>query len=219
MCGIYPQEYFAEEIPFANTLSESAFPFFLFFALVILLLYFVCWVFSKNNKVGWLIFALVFFAIDTVILLLFLGIQADSILNIVFHGWVIVSLIMGIRASYKLKKLPIADAAGPETADAAETQEALSNSEVIRTADKNVKAKILLETNALDHSITYRRIKRVNELVIDGNVYDEFNALVEVAHSLNAKIDGHLIEAGYDGKFHSYVKVDGQMVAKKLRLI
>jgi hypothetical protein len=94
----------------------------------------------------------------------------------------------------------------------------LKNSESIRIADSTVKARILLEADALGHAIVYRRVKRVNELVIDGRVYDEMEALVEFAHSLKAQIDGHTIEVGFDGWVHSYLKIDGQTVGRKRRL-
>ena len=74
-----------------------------------------------------------------------------------------------------------------------------------------------MEADALGRAIVYRRVKRVNELVIDGRVYDEIEALVEFAHSLKAQLDGHLIEVGFDGWVHSYLKIDGQTVARKTR--
>lgn len=44
-------------------------------------------------------------------------------------------------------------------------------------------------------------------------------ALAEFAHELKAEIDGHSIAVGYDGFAHSYLKVDGEITMKKLRLI
>ena len=90
---------------------------------------------------------------------------------------------------------------------------------ILRVADPNVRARVLLQTEAFGHSIVYRRAKRVNELIVDGNVYDEVETLIEYAHTLKAQVDGHLFEAEFDGKAHSYIKVDGQVVAKKLRLM
>ena len=73
---------------------------------------------------GWLIAALVCFVIDTVILVIIgfdPGRVFGSVVNIVFHIWVIVSLILGIVAHFKLKKAAekaAADkAAAPETVD------------------------------------------------------------------------------------------------------
>lgn len=48
-------------------------------------------------------------------------------------------------------------------------------------------------------------------------MYDEIEALVEFSHSLEAHIDGHSIEVSFDGKYHSYLKIDGQLVEKTWR--
>lgn len=217
-CGMYPAEYYDEEFTGMRFLNPSVFAVFLVIALIIVALYFISWIFSKNNKVGWLIFALVIFAVDTAGMLVFMGFGVDGIIDIVFHVWVIISLAMGINACSKLKHLPAQEAYIPETEQTEEVKEIPLNSGIIRIADLDVKSRILLETNALGHTVTYRRVKRVNELVIDGNVYDEIEALVELAHSLKAQIDGHLIEVGFDGRVHSYLKIDGETVEKKLRI-
>lgn len=223
LCGMYPAEVYGEEFLNAEFLDPSVFAIFIGIALVVVLLYLLSWIFSKKHKVGWLIFALVFFAIDTVALLALWGVQMDSIIDIVFHAWVIISLSMGISANLKLKKLPPEEETleYEELEEGAETEEAEEepqNSAIIRIADRYAKSRVLLEANEIGHSIIYRRIKRVNELVIDGNVYDEIEALLEVSHSLKAQIDGHQIEVGYDGRFYSYLIIDGQLVTRKLRL-
>ena len=82
----------------------------------------------------------------------------------------------------------------------------------------DVKHRVLMEGNYGGHRVVYRRVKRVNELVIDGYVYDEYEALAEMAHCLTARIDVHTIEVGFDGISSSYFRVDGQMKAKKVRL-
>ena len=75
-------------------------------ASIIVLLHLISWIFSKKNRVGWLIFALVLFSIDTVFMFLMQGISVDTIIDVVFHVWVIVSLANGIRAHKKLQALP-----------------------------------------------------------------------------------------------------------------
>ena len=221
ICGMLPSDYYVEELAGLEFLPTSVFVVFLGVALVITAMYLISWIGSKNNKSGWLIFALVLFAIDTVLMLLS-GIQLEGIIDIAFHIWVIVSLLMGINACSKFKKLPpeeLETAEGlPETEVTEQNSEDVANSNVIRIADPDAKARVLLEAEALGHTVTYRRVKRINELVIDGNVYDELEALIETAHSLKAKIDGHLIEVGFDGGVRSYLKVDGQTTAKKTRL-
>ncbi len=218
LCGMYPAEYYGQDISNVEFLSPTVFAILLTVAIVIIAIYFICWIFSKKNKVGWFIFALIIFAIDTIVMLVFTGFAVEAIVDIIFHIWVIVSLALGINAYFKLKKLPVETEEIIEAEYAVKEQESLEDSVILRLADSNVKAKILLESNVLGHTVTYRRIKRVNELVIDGNVYDEIEALIEFAHSLEAQIDGHTIEVGFDGKLHSYLKVDGQVVAKKMRL-
>lgn len=221
LCKMYPAEFYGEEFFSFAFLDPSFFAIFMGVALVIVLFYFLCWLFSKKYKVGWLISALVFFVIDTGALLVLWGIQMDNIIDIVFHIWVIISLVMGISANLKLKKLPFQEAQTLEYNgfdEVERTQEEAPNSAIIRIADNNVKSRTLLETTEMGLSIVYRRVKRVNELVINGNVYDEIEALFEVAHSLKAKIDGHQIEVGYDGKLYSYLIIDGQLVTRKLRL-
>ncbi len=214
LCGMFPPEFY-EGLEQGEFLGQSAFYIFLGIALIFVVLYLLCWIFSKNNKSGWLIFALVLFSADTLGMFAFQGLALDGILDVAFHIWVIVSLVMGISACSKLKKM------SQETDGAViqEQNDETIKTEPIRIADTYVKSRILIETEALGHVITYRRVKRVNELVIDGNVYDEHTALVEFAHSLKANIDGHIIEAGYDGIAHSYLKIDGELVAQKVRIV
>ena len=74
---------------------------------VVLVLYLLCWLLSKKRP-GWLIAALVFFIIDTVVLLvvsLLLEILTENILDLVFHGLIVFQLIQGISANYKLEKM------------------------------------------------------------------------------------------------------------------
>ena len=113
----------------------------------------------------------------------------------------------------KLNKMP------KDVTETEEQSDETINTEAIRPADTYVKSRTLLEAEAQGHVITYRRVKRVNELVIDGNVFDEHEALFEFAHSLKAEIDGHIIEVGYDGIAHSYLKIDDELIAQKVRII
>ena len=73
----------------------------------------------------WMITALVFFSLDT-LAMLSMGIGADSIIDIVFHVWVIVSLSMGISACSKLKKLPPEEIEVTEYAEANEEEKPLA---------------------------------------------------------------------------------------------
>lgn len=219
LCGMFPTSFYEEIFAKSDFLDPSVFAIFLVIALVIVALYLLSFLLSKNNKPGWLIFALILFAIDTIVMFAFTGFSFDSIIDILFHGWVLLSLSLGVNASIKFKKLPEEESKFLNENPSEETEEQGLNSNVLRKADNNIKHKILLETIVIGHSVKYRRVKNVNELVIDGKVYDELVAVFENAHTLKAKIDGHLIEVGYNGKFHSFVKLDGAIVAKRLRLL
>lgn len=120
LCGKYPAEYYAD-IGGIDPLSNTFFLVTLVIAAVILVLYLLSWIFAKKPRVGWMIFALVFFVIDTLGMLWWAGISSDMIFDVVFHGWVIVSLSRGIAAYFKFKKLPVEELpveevrqAGPE---------------------------------------------------------------------------------------------------------
>ncbi len=215
LCGMFPKEYYGQDFAEMEFFSTPVFVVLLVIALIFVALYLIGWIFSKNNKGGWLIFALVVFSVDTLGMFAFQGFAFESILDIIFHIWVIVCLARGVSAWVKLKNMPIEEVDDSEVE--AESENA-GNTEIIRRADTEVKARILLEDRVLGHRVVYRRVKRVNELVIDGYVYDQIEALVETAHSLKAQIDGHLIETGFDGKFYSYIKLDGEMVSKKFRI-
>ena len=86
-------------------------------------------------------------------------------------------------------------------------------------ADRSVKSKILLEATVKKYNICYRRVKSVNELVINGIVYDEKKGIIEFQHNLSAVIDEHTIEAGYDDNSYSYIIFDGKRIAEKRRII
>lgn len=235
MCGLMPDSFYEEiEMTEAELLPTSAIALFLGIALVLLSVYFLCWLFSKKH-VGWMIAALVCFAVDTVAMLFLYGISVDMLLDAVFHAWVIYYLISGIVAYYKLKALPEAapigsdGAAFPEGDALAEDgvsglagEERLPESPVLRRADTDVKSRVFVESEAFGHTVTYRRVgRRTDELVIDGDVYAsvEVHAGIEIAHALSAVCDGHSIEVGFDGVSRSYIKVDGEIFASKIRLV
>lgn len=215
LCGMYPQEYYVGDEVF---LDKSFFAVMIAVAIVMLLLYLISWIMAKKQKVGWLIFALAIFIADTAAMLVLTEIGADSIIDIVFHGWVIVSLVMGINAHKKMKNLPEEAAEQEQEVDANE-EPINENSSVLRMADTDVKSRTLIVGEYEGYHIEVRRVKRTNELVIDGKVYDEYEALAEFAHTLRATVGGKRIEAGFDGTAKMFIYVDGKLVAKKTRLI
>lgn len=227
LCGMYPKELYTGEFANMEFLPKPVFTVMLIIAIFVLALYFVAWLLSKKRKVGFLIFALVLFSIDTVGMFLYFGISFSMILDILFHGWIIAILAVGISAHYKLKDLPEQEFAFEAVTDGEFAQNQgdfqpnieKTDSVAIRPADLSIKSRTLLELEAFEHKIVYRRVKKTNELVIDGNVYDEYIALFERAHMLTATLGGHEYAVGFDGISSSYANVDGQIAAQKMRII
>ena len=82
---------------------------------VILAAYLLCWIFSKK-RVGWYVVALVLFILDTVLLVrlaLSFDALADSIMDLVFHAWVVLELCQALSCHKKLKALPPEPVAEP----------------------------------------------------------------------------------------------------------
>lgn len=109
-------------------------------------------------------------------------------------------------------------AAGENSEEAEANTQTPAHSTPLRRVEEDEKHRVLLEHEVFGHHICYRRVKRTNELVIDQYVYDEVTMLMETAHELRAVIDGCTIEVGFDGVAHSFVRVNGEKVASKLRL-
>lgn len=217
-CGMYPEDYYYDvgEMEF---LDKNYFIYILAAAAVVLLIYLLCWFMAKKKKVGWVIAALIFFAVDTATMLFFMGINMDMFMDILIHIWVIGYLINAIVVYGKMKKTPEIEPEAEEEFEGQDYPQISQNSQVLRMADVDAKSKTLLETEAFGHVIVYRRVKTTNELVIDGRVYDEYTALIEVPHNLVAEIDGHTFEAGMMNPAWSYIKADGEMLKKKVRLV
>lgn len=201
-------------------------------AVISIALYLLCWFMSKKNYI-WLIVATVLFSIDTAAMIYLYASTGEfesDIFDIVIHAFVLYYLIVGIVVGKKLKEIKansVSLGEGiTETTDGEFTENVYNeNSDVIentiykRRADADVKSRILAEAVYNGRSIVYRRVKRTNELVIDGYVYDEIEMLVETPHVLTAKIDGDVIQAGLRNPSNSYISVNGTDIAKKLRII
>ena len=129
VCGKYPADFYGDLGQY-QFLDSTVLVVLIAVAAVICVLYLLCWIFSKKRRVAWLIIGLVFFALDTVFMLLG-GISADRILDIVFHGWVIISLTGGIIAHSKLKKLPEEEPA--PVAEPVQTEETASGEELTQS--------------------------------------------------------------------------------------
>jgi hypothetical protein len=217
-CGVYPIEYYeGVQIEF---LSMSLFIVAMVIAIIAVGLYLLAFFLSSKRRVGWMIFALIMFILDTLFLLGFYGISLDMAIDYIFHIWVLGSLVIGIKSHFDLKKLPeepeLAVASVEETGAEAAAESA--DSRPLGMADMEVKSRIFLQVEANGYTITYRRVKKTNQLLINNHVYDEYEALVEQAHVLSATLGGHLYEVGTGSNSVMFIDVDGQRLAKKLRI-
>lgn len=103
--GRMPAEYYEGVEGFVPD-PDAILYIYLAIAIVILAFYLLTWYLSKKHGYGWLVVALLLFAVDTVAMFYYTGFSEDMILDVVFHAWVIISLGSGIFAALKLKKLP-----------------------------------------------------------------------------------------------------------------
>ena len=232
LCGMLPEEYYDGGYAAYDFYGKSFFYLMLAVAVVTIAVYLVCFFMSKKHGAGWLIVSLVLFVADTVTMVAFYGFDRSMILDLLFHLGFIAYMIYGIVYYFKWKKEP--DAAAPQgsvlngdfrsvsDADAEENGEEYDadyTSPVLRVVDPDVKARILCKADFEGHTVEYRRVKRTNELVIDGHVYDEVEMLMETPHTLSARVFGHTFTAGIGIDSHSEISVDGDVIARKLRLI
>lgn len=218
--GKYPPEYYElmgeTEVYADNTFFAVA----LTLAFVTAAVYLICWLAARKKKLGGIIAALVFFIIDTVVMFLFLGFDMSIIVDVIMHGFVIVCLVNAIINFKKIKAMPAeAEMLVAEEDESINTELPLADSPVLRMADTEVKSRTLLEADHMGQNIVYRRVKTVNELVINGRVYDEYEALVEHPHSLVARVNGHDYEACIEGIGIMKIIADGEVLVKKLRVV
>ena len=217
-CGMLPEEFYEGGYDSYFFLDKSVFVVALLVSILIACLYLLCFVLQKDRKSAWLIVGLVLFSIDTAALIPYYGISTALLPDLIFHVIAIVMLARGIHATRALARIPDEVLTAQHTAPVDENGEPV-DSPRLRPADMSVKARILVQGEANGYKIELRRVKKTNELVINGNVYDEYVAVIEYPHTLRAFLDGHVICAGMDaGKSCAFIEVDGVRIAKKLRL-
>lgn len=115
LCGRFPAEYYGEEFLTLEFLPPVFLKVMIAVSVVIVTLYLAAWFFSKKRKIGWLIFAFIAFALDTIVMFLLSENLASSILDIVFHAWVLFDICVAINVAGKIKNLPDEDPAAVET--------------------------------------------------------------------------------------------------------
>lgn len=189
-------------------------------ALVILVPYLLSWVLSKKRR-GWLIVAFVLFLIDTIMLVVdAIGyMEVGYLLDIAFHIWLLVSLFLGIRAG----KEALAEETAPAVTKKTEFYDAsigqLPDTSALGMPQEERKYRVLLETVYGSRTIQVRRSYGLTELVVDGRLYGKWEGVLEQSYDITARVDGHEIVTRFLPTGKQTIEVDGEVIAKKQRLI
>lgn len=173
----------------------------------------------KNSRASGIVFtvmAVIFIAVG-VILALLVGI--DTAEGVTIGGAFVVGglllLALGIHAISYAREEEVKNRLKDMTRVAGKDDAPM------RPADFSCKYRVFvgITWDELGLRICYRRVGNVNELIVNDMVYDEKRGIIEHAHNLSAVVNGHRIDAGFDGIGNSYLLVDGVLVASKTRLI
>ena len=186
---------------------------------LILLPLLLCWIFSKKRR-GWMIAALVMVSLDTLLIVAdAIGFQDISyLLSIAFHVWLIVEMVLAIRAG----KQAIAEMNAPKTAPDTEFHDASTgetpDTPALGMPQEERKYRTIVQAVHGGRTIEVRRSYGLTELVIDGRLYGVWEGLSESAYEIVARVDGHEIATRFLPTGKQTIEVDGEMIAKKQRL-
>ena len=197
----------------------------------------VCWALSKKH--AWaLIVGCAIMALDVGEVLWYHGFSLNQPTELVMHVLILIVMVWGIVAHYRLKfmewadeDVPIAETAPVptdviaafEAGEAAVVQmeqpvQETGDSAALHPMDFGAKSKILLACDVGEYAICYRRLGSINELAINNMVYDTVDTgKNEQPHELCARLDGHDIAVGVSKDRNIYVRFDGEVVKKKPR--
>ncbi len=158
LCGKLPDDYYDAPKEELYLLPDGFLIAMVVAAVVIIALYLLCWLFSNKNRVGWMIVALVLFAVDTAAMFLLNGISSDSLFDILFHAYVLYYLIVGVISYFKLKKLSVETTVAVNYEAAHEVAQATEAAEAVEEPVSNVYVEEEKE-NAQNDEHTYGRIE------------------------------------------------------------
>ena len=193
-------------------------------AVLVLVPYLLCWIFSKKRR-GWMIAALVLFAVDTGALVVdTLG--SDDVLynlpDLLFHIWVLVYLVLGVKhAQQALAPQPEETPATQPLVESTFYDASLGgqpNTPSLGAPQEEWKYRILVTADWNGRHIEVRRSRGLTELVVDGRVYGRTEGIIEREHTISARIDGHDVATVFYPTGRQTIEVDGEVIAKKQRL-
>ena len=198
-------------------------------AVVLVLVYLLCWGLSKRRR-GWMIVAAVLFAVDTAMLLVDMVaiLQTSLLVDMAFHVWVLVVLIRAAACGRQALSTPEpVQAPGQEAWESAGA--GIGNTVFydasMGTPDtpsqglprQDQKYRVLVRADWNGYHIEVRRSQGLTELVINGQLYGTWQGAVETAYEISARLDGHVFATCLTGRFQT-IEVDGQVIARKMRL-
>lgn len=191
-------------------------------AVLVLVPYLLCWIFSKKRR-GWMIAALVLFAVDTAVLLID-AFGAESFLyelpDLLFHIWVLVCLAIGVKHGRQALAPATAADALPltETAFYDASLGGSPDTPTLGSPQEDWKYRILVAADWGGRRIEVRRSRGLTELVVDGRVYGREEGMVERSYRISARIDGHEVATAFHPTGRQTIEIDGETIAKKQRL-
>lgn len=187
-------------------------------ALIAVVVLLVCWALSKKH--AWaLIAGCAVMALDCVFVISFLGLSLNVVTELVMHALMLVVMIMGIVAHFRLKYMEWSGETVQPFGKKAEAEAAApAPSPVLHPMDYGAKSKVLLACDVQGYAVCYRSQGRFCELAVNRMVYDTVDAgRYCQPHELCAYVDGHeiAVELGSDSVI--YVRFDGEVITKKPR--
>ena len=213
-CGVYGRVFYEQSGEMLYLILGCA------AVALILLPLLLGWIFSKKRR-GWMIAALVMVALDTLLIVAdAIGYQDISyLLSIAFHVWLIVEMVLAIRAG----KQAIAEMNAPKPVPDAEFHDASTGEQpdtpALGMPQEEKKYRVLVEAMYGSRTIQVRRSYGLTELVINGRLYGKWEGVKEVPYRLAAQVDGHEIATVLEPTGMQKITVDGEVIAKKQRLI
>ncbi|MBE6939601.1 MAG: hypothetical protein E7457_02100 [Ruminococcaceae bacterium] len=191
-------------------------------AVLILAVYLVCWLLSKKHRV-WLTVAAVVFVVDTVLVLvdLITGGEVGYLMDLAFHVWVLVMLIRGVlcsRRAFEAAEEPVCGYTVPAgDTEFYDASMGSPNSPCLGDPQQENKYRVLVQADWNGYHIEARRSRGLTELVINGRLYGVKEGAVESFYVICARLNGHEFATRLAGTLQT-IEVDGQMIAKKVRL-
>ena len=168
------------------------------------------------------------FSIDTAVLLLDVIPYFDFsyIIDILFHGWVIFDLVMGVCSCSKLRKMSVQDNFVQQNSAASDFYTPYSDGAEDKSFQNHStdfeyepqdnaplrisenKGRVIMSAEYNGMNVEVRRSKGLTELIVNGKVYAEKKGVIETEYTICARVSGV-----------QFLFADGKQIAKKIRMI